>query len=159
MKEIKLTKGYFAIVDDCDFEEINKHKWTATKNGTKVYAISTRGGAGRAYMHRIISRAEKGQIVDHKNGDSLDNRRKNLRFCDKSKNGANSFKCKRKTNSIYKGVHWHKKNKKWRSTITVNGKTISLGCYFSEKQASQAYIKAAKGYFGEFARLSSRINK
>lgn len=96
---------------------------------------------------------EDGFWVDHINGDTLDNRRSNLRLCTVSGNNHNRMKSKNNT-SGYKGVSWLKQNQKWRAYIKVNSKDKHLGCYLDKEDAARAYDKAAKEYFGEFARLN-----
>lgn len=154
---LKLTKGKFCLIDSSDFVWIDKYKWSLTKNGTKFYAVRNEKG-NRIYLHREVFGAKKGELVDHVNNDSLDNRRKNLRLSDRSKNASNSFKTKNKKSSKFKGVHWHSQIGRWRACIHKNGKKISLGCYSTEKKAAKAYYSAARRLFREFARLSARCD-
>ena len=104
-------------------------------------------------MHRVILKAKKGQYVDHRDRDGLNNQRYNIRICTNTQNLQNSKKQKG-TTSKYKGVYLFSKNKKWVSSITVNGKAYYLGCFKIEKEAAIAYNKAAKKHFKEFARLN-----
>lgn len=91
--------------------------------------------------------------IDHKNGNGLDNRLKNLRIATESENSRNQNK--RRTNkSGFKGVSWGTRDNKWRSYITINGKFKSLGYYSSKEDAAKAYDKAAIKYFGEFAKTN-----
>ena len=121
---------------------------------SKYYVIAI---TGKQYnLHRLayyyitgIDPTEK--EVDHKNGNSLDNRFENLRLATGADNIKNQKK--RKTNtSGFKGVSWDKKNKKWRARIQVNNKLIHLGCYNNKFYAALVYARAAKHYFGEFRR-------
>lgn len=93
------------------------------------------------------------QQLDHINGIRDDNRIENLRKCSQSENTRNR-PGDSNTSSKYKGVHWHKNNKRWRTTINYDGKRISLGCFSSEKEAAKAYDTKAKELYGEFARLN-----
>lgn len=148
MKKIKLTKGYFTIVDDLDFEKVSKWKWSATKNGTKIYAVRNDMGR-RIYLHRLIFGST--ELVDHIDKNSLNNRRKNLRSANKQTNAINSDKMKTKTTSRFKGVHWAAQISRWRAKLSVNGKNISLGCFSSEEEAADAYKNATKKLYGSFA--------
>ncbi len=88
MIHITLTKGRYAIIDDADYYQVSKFKWSYTQNGSNGYAIHA-SSVGRFYLHRFLMNAGKGDLIDHINGDSLDNRRCNLRFCDKTVNNRN----------------------------------------------------------------------
>jgi len=94
MKEIKLTQGKFAIVDDADYNWLNQWKWYAKicSNGKRIYVARFQRINGKPttiYMHRIITNCPEDKEVDHINGDSLDNRRKNLRIVTRSENSNN----------------------------------------------------------------------
>lgn len=148
MKSINLTKEKFTLVDDSDFHYLNMFKW--------CYAI--RGGAlkakgGREYMHRLILGAKKGQIVDHIDGDNLNNQRHNLRFANKSQNAANRGLDKNNT-SGYKGVSLDKRYGTYRAYIAVSGKYLHLGTFATKQEAAAAYNAAAVLYFKEFAWLN-----
>lgn len=160
MKKIKLSQEEFSLVDDEDFECLNKFKWSISRWSGLEYAVrrlhlGTFNGVERGKMirmHRIIMSASDSDKIDHINGNGLDNRRCNLRVCTQSQN----IKNQRKTRgtSKYKGVHWHKPNKKWVVQIKLNGIGRYVGCFISEIQAAKAYNKAAKKLHGEFARLN-----
>lgn len=160
MKTIKLSKGMFAMVDDADFDDVNRHRWhvlmapgvaracrTYKRNGTKIHV----------YMHRQIIGALPGQIVDHANHDGLDNRRSNLRLCSKADNARNGYRRIRGKTAKFKGVCITSRRhtpSPWRATITVNGRQKSLGNYKTQDEAALAYDAAARSYFGEFANLN-----
>lgn len=160
MKKILLTKNQFAIVDDEDFEEVNKHKWCSsfsiyTKCYVAIRVLPKKDNDKKQMllMHRFILNAPKEFMVDHINHNSLDNRKINLRLCTNSQNQMNVLKHK-KSLSGYKGVSLNKKNMKWISKIVINKKTINLG-YFTDKiEAAKAYNEKAKELFGEFAYLN-----
>jgi hypothetical protein len=90
-----------------------------------------------------------GEMIDHEDRDSTNDKIKNLRLCDKSKNAANGRKHK-DGKSGYKGVSWLKSHKKWHASICIKGKRKFLGYYDDPEEAHQAYLKAAKESFGEF---------
>ena len=157
MKKILLTQGKFAIVDDADFSELSKHKWCVNNNG---YAIRTlwfgaehRPKQRHLLMHRIIAGAKGGQLVDHENGDKLDNRRRNLRISNKSLNGCNRGIPRHNTTG-YKGVVKHSQSNGWVAQITVGGKNLYIGHFPHPQLAALAYNNAAKAAFGEFAQLN-----
>lgn len=151
MKTIPLTQGKFAIVDDEDYERINKHKWYALNCHGYWYAIRNVGkfpNRGHIYMHREILNVPSGFDTDHRNHCGLDNRKLNIRSCVKAQNNRNR---KRQSGiSKYKGVSWKKQNKKWVAQIGGSPR-IHLGYYKNEIEAAQAYNKKAKELFGEFA--------
>lgn len=162
MKQIPLTQGQFALVDDEDYDELSKHNWSAVfpKNSVTYYAIRSDLSSGKkktVQMHRLILGAiGKPGFVDHKDGNGLNNQRSNIRLCTPSQNSQNK---KKDSNCLsqFKGVH-PMKNGKFRATIRIGGKSKSLGVYQNEESAAIAYDNAAKEYFGEFARLNFAEN-
>lgn len=155
---ISLTQGFFALVDDDDYEALSKFKWNAspTHSGTFYAARGAKKNNGKyatVLMHRIINKTPKGILTDHINGDTLDNQKTNLRNVTYQQNRQNS-KSKRGGYSKYKGVTWHKRDKCWTTKIVVNGEIINLGNFQNEEMASDAYNKAADQYFGEYARTT-----
>jgi hypothetical protein len=100
----------------------------------------------------VLTNAPSGVIIDHKNGNGLDNRQSNLRFCDYKQNNHNS-KMRSDNTSGKKGVTWSKAHQRWRVKIKAHGKHIHLGLFTNLDEASAAYECAAERYFGEFARF------
>jgi hypothetical protein len=145
VKEIQLTQGRIAFVDDEDYERLIQWKWRYER-----YAICEVNGRVTK-MHRLILDAPEGVEVDHCNNNKLDNRKANLRLATRSLNEANKPK-RSGTVSHYKGVTWH--SSKWRAKIKRNGETHYLGHYDSEIDAAKAYDRAAREAFGEYARLN-----
>jgi len=157
MPYIELTKGYRAYVDEDDFDFLSQRSWYAQEYTCgKVYAcsyfarrIGNRGNpAESGYMHRLITQAPKGLLVDHIDGDGLNNGKKNLRLCTYSQNRVNSGK--RGVSSQYKGVDWNKKQRKWRAIAN----NVYQGAFDSEIEAAKAYDVAALKFWGEFAALN-----
>ena len=105
------------------------------------------------YLHRIIACAGAGQIVDHIDGDSLNNQRANLRFASTAENIRNS-KLNINSSSGFKGVAWHKGAGKWVAYITQNGRRIHLGTFPDKGDAIAAAVRARDELHGAFARHS-----
>ncbi len=147
---LPLTRGKFALVDVDDFEKASAAGgWMAVWNGCKYYAIDSRVG----YLHRYILTAPDGLGVDHRNLDSLNCRRHNLRLATAAQNSANLPKQRRRaTTSRFKGVNLH--GGKWEARIANQGRRRHLGCFDSEVDAALAYDAAARELHGEFARLN-----
>ena len=97
--------------------------------------------------------APKGMVVDHIDGNGLNNRKSNLRICTKAQNVHNS-RPRTNTSSKYKGVFWNKANKKWSATIHKGDKWTYIGGFDDEKEAARAYDRKAAEFFGEFAYLN-----
>lgn len=157
MEKIPLTQGKFATVDDIDYEFLIKWKWYfhcyAVRNSHKSDGFDK---LIKIFMHREILIRKLGhsdfQETDHKNHNKLDNRRGNLRPASRSQNQGN-----RKIQqgvSKFKGVHWYKDRKKWQAQIKFEGKRKHLGYFTDEIEAVEAYNRAAKKLFGEFAYLN-----
>lgn len=145
------------LVDDEDYEELNKYEWylmSIYHTKSKIFYARRYGNDNAILMHRVVlglqSSKEHG---DHVDGNGLNNQKYNLRSSTHSQNQANS---KKKPNSFseYKGVVKREKRRKFQSEIRVGGKKINLGNFTDEQQAALAYNKAAIRYFGEFAKLN-----
>ena len=158
MKKIELTQGHVALVDDADFERISQFKWRALidHRRNKVYAVRRTQGSHSTrksvYMHReILGITDPTIKVDHNNGSGLDNQRGNLCGCTTAQNGMNTTKRDGWSSSRYKGVSWHKRDKKFYAAIKLNGKSKHLGTFIDEREAAGAYDAAAREHFGDFA--------
>ncbi|MCH4007806.1 MAG: HNH endonuclease [Eubacterium sp.] len=155
MKRIQLTRGAEAIVDDEDYERLTRRKWAFNPEGVG-YAVrkgsKRRGEPRTVQMHREVMHAPDGSVIDHINGNGLDNRKKNLRYASTQQNAFN----KRKTNipctSSYKGVFMRTGNNKWTARIRYNGRRVELGKYTDEKVAASVYNFASRIFFGEYRR-------
>ncbi len=159
MKEIKLTRGFVALVDDEDFEALSKYKWHAAKSGTRQIraqrSVFVFGAMPiNILMHRQIMGITGCKIlVDHKDGNALNNQKSNLRICTHKQNNQNK-QIPINNTSGFKGVSFHQETKKWRVRIKLGGKITSLGLFHDKKEAALAYNAAAIKYFGEFAWLN-----
>ncbi len=151
MKEIPLTQGKVALVDDQDFDWLNQWKWCLKSTGYAVRQIGPAGKRKNIYMHRLIlGLTLKNQHSDHINGYRLDNQRSNLRSATPAENARN--KGMLPTNkSGYKGAYKRKGKEKWVSRINVGKKTIYLGFFNSPQEAHAAYCEGAKKIHGKFA--------
>ena len=152
MKEILLPQNKVAIIDDEDYELVSQYKWYPRKSGRNFYA----GTNIPLRLHTLIMGKKQGFEIDHINHDGLDNRRCNLRHVTRSQNRHNC-RSRLNTSSIYKGVCWHKRDKRWVAAITDNRIRYHLGSYTSEQEAALVYNKEAIKRFGEFAYIN-KIN-
>jgi hypothetical protein len=157
-RRIYLGEGDFTIVDQEDYGQIGKFKWSVVGTGRNLYAIrNVKVGPKLTKirrLHREIMDAPKGLLIDHRNGDGLDNRRDNLRLATHSQNQCNKRKTGSKTSSRFRGVYFDKRRVQWQGYIRYNGKRMYLGCFKSEIEAGKAYDRAAREYHKEFARLN-----
>lgn len=164
MKLIKMSNGKTVKVDDADFSELSKYTWSEKErsDGKGSYAIRWWKSASdskwhRTRMHVQIMQPPKGFIVDHRDGDGLNNTRSNLRVATQRQNAQNSKPAERKKSTPYKGVSYalvHKRDtltKPWRARIRVEGKLINIGHYKTAEEAAAAYDEAALRHFGEYA--------
>lgn len=159
-KQIELTQGRVAIVDDEDFERLSQWKWRYLSAPNKRTGYAVRSAPRKTklkprsavLMHRDIIDAPRDTDVDHINSNNLDNRRRNLRLCTGTQNNGNQQKYR--GSSRYKGVSWHKNNQKWEADIQFEYKCFFLGLFDDEESAAQTYNEAALQHFGDFARLN-----
>ena len=137
--------GLFAKVSDEDYDWLMQYKWSASKSGGNFYA--TTSTSKRIPMHRMILGLTNPKIKgDHKDRDTLNNQRSNLRKATNSQNQMNKKPCGK---SKYLGVSWHKT--KWKASISIAGKTMHIGLFDSEIDAALAYDNVARKAHGEFA--------
>ena len=157
MVEIPLTKGKIALIDDEDYEKVNKHRWHyfIKDNRTTGYAYTNITINGKHFcmgMHRFILNLSDCLHIDHVNSNGLDNRKENLRVCSRSQNRANSI-LNKNNSSGFRGVYISLG--KWVASIRVNNKSIYLGTYQDKINAAIAYNNAAMKHFREFAKINS----
>jgi hypothetical protein len=175
MKEIQLTKGYVALVDDEDYDYLSQHKWRAHVCKRTVYAVrlvtegaipgKTRKGKlaekpkrNAVLMHRsVMDDPSKDLQIDHIDHNGLNNQKSNLRLCSRAGNMQNTRKAINKKTSPYKGVTWNKQKSKFTAQIRINGKMQYLGPYLNDTDAALAYNEAAKKHYGEFASLNQIV--
>lgn len=156
MKEITISQGKTVIVDDEDYARLAIHRWSCRGTGYAIRGFRKNGTIQYLKMHHaVVGKPPKSYVVDHINGNRLDNRKCNLRFVTNQQNLFNRQKIvKENSSSHYKGVSRMPGRNKWRSRIMISGKEEHLGCYSSEREAALAYNKAAIEYHGEYANLN-----
>jgi hypothetical protein len=156
-RKIYLGEGEFTIVEPPDYYVYGKYKYILSIDGDNLYAIlAMKIGPKKTKivsLHREIMNAPKGILVDHQNGNGLDNRRVNLRLATYSQNNINRPK-KANTSSKYRGVCFEKSCQEWGAFMRINGRQTRLGRFKNEIDAAKAYDKAARKYHKEFARLN-----
>lgn len=153
MAVIEMTNapGLLAQLDDADHGYFSQWTWYVDSKG---YAKRDIQVAGRKYprkLHRLVADAPDGVIVDHINGDKLDNRRENLRLVTPRQNCLNRSANKGRK---YKGVYKNHKAATYTARINADGKSRYLGSFRDPIDAAKAYDEAAKEYFGDYARLN-----
>lgn len=156
MKEIQLTQGKTARVDDDIYEHLIQWKWFANKRRGAWYAVRNEHNSRPAktvYMHRQITNSPPEMDVDHIDGDGLNNTKENLRICTTSQNIINSRKQLNRSTK-FKGVTFDKQTNKFKAQIGVNQKNIHLGRFDSQEEAARTYDDAARKYFGDFAKTN-----
>lgn len=160
MKNITLTNGKKAIIDDVDFAWLSQLRWNESRDSKNTsYARATikrNGWSKRVSMHRLILDAKDGECVDHINGDGLDNRRENIRICSKAEN--NRWRKPHGKTSRYKGVSWRARDSRWLMQIHIPGsakkRITELFPSDQEENAARRHDYWAKKFHKEFAFLN-----
>lgn len=149
MKTLLLAgnENYVSIIDDED-SWVFQYNWWAWEFKGCVYAGTTIQKR-KVKLQNLLLPSKPGFLVDHKNRNTLDNRRENLRYATKSQNNANSFRPR--TLSGFRGVYPQPQSKNWYAAITYAGKRLYIGTYSSKEEAARAYDEIAVEKFGEFA--------
>lgn len=167
--KIKLTQGFYAVIDKEDLDKVSKFNWFAVKSRRAIYAATHGENRETIKMHRVIMGLTESKLIcDHIDHDGLNNRKQNLRVCTNSENVKNTTS-RKNTSSKYLGVCYrpvrkrklkngdysiNEYTKKWVSQIQCNGKKFFIGRFLEEEQAAIAYNKIAFEKFGEFANLN-----
>ena len=145
----------YALIDKEDISLISRHKWSLDKNNYVGTIISDNQ---KIYLHRLIMNPDNNELIDHKNLNTLDNRKNNLRICNKQQNQCNQ-KNHKKTKSGIKGVFWNKRDNKWYAEIRHNNKKIWLGSSYNIEEMIQLRKQAEIKYQGEFRYKGEKNNE
>lgn len=151
---VPLTQGQTAIVDAAAYGRVSQFNWYAHLRDGHFYAERAVRRSGRRIgvrLHSFILKTSQGEIVDHANGDTLDNRKSNLRTCAVWQNTCNQRK-RSGTSSKFKGVCRAKRGRGWTASVCIAKKKLHLGSFGCEIDAARAYDRGALEHFGEFAR-------
>jgi HNH endonuclease/AP2 domain len=151
MKEVPLTRGKVALVDDEDFERVAAYKWCYMTVGYAARSVVEGKKRRLVYLHRFILRPEKGAHIDHIDGNKLNNQRNNLRTCTHQQNMRNRTNHRNNT-SGHKGVAFDKSTGIWKAYINIDGKTVHLGRFPTAELAAEYRNGVAEKVFGEFNR-------
>jgi hypothetical protein len=147
---IKTRKGGRILIDPSDFGLVGGYTWTVKRSGRHQYAVTWISGH-LVRMHRLIMAPDRKFVIDHINGNGLDNRRKNLRICLNAENCRNQ---RLRVGVKFKGVNYVARVKRFRAYVTLNRKQTHLGYFERAIDAAKAYNKKARELHGEYARLN-----
>lgn len=148
----EIKPGVFTLIDQQDLHLVEGHKWFFESK--RVYRREYKDGKSKSFsLHRVIMNPPPDMVVDHIDGNPLNNTRENLRICTMTENNYNRFPNKNST-SQFKGVHWEPIRGKWIASIRLNKKQKAIGTYADEHEAAHAYNKQAIIHHGEFAKLN-----
>jgi len=157
MKIIRLAHGKKTVVDDHIYPLVKDYKWYPHKSSTNNYYARATIKGKKVLLHRLITECKKEFVIDHINGNGLDNRKKNLRMCLQKENMRNQKTNSRNT-SGYKGVYYRKDRKKWTAQIRVNKRHKFLGYFDNKIDAAKSYNRASILYHKEFSKLNNVSN-
>jgi hypothetical protein len=147
---LSLPGGLSVLVDEQDAEWLSRYRWRAIRIRHTWYAVRA-DSDGLVYMHREILDAPAGLIVDHRDGNGLNNTRANLRLVTARENAINAAK-RAGCSSRHRGVDWCKSMRAWRVRVWPDGREQLVGYYTTEEEAAEARRRAAVTVYGEFAR-------
>jgi len=151
--EIHLINSLLTVqVDDADYPAISVHSWALARKRDKLYAVARINGRG-VYLHRLIMGAPMFRVVDHIDGDGLNNRRSNLRICTRSQNMGNS-RAHRDRSGEFKGVYYERDSGRYVAQICCRHRRTKIGRFPTPLDAARAYDAAAREAFGEFAKTN-----
>lgn len=150
--KILLTQDLYSIIDLDDFEKVKLYKWFAHKNKNSVYVETNMIKNGKyttVKLHRFLMNCPFDKIIDHIDGNGLNNCKSNLRICNHSQNNMNK-RIPITNTSGFKGVSYYKKTNNWTSQLMIKKKTLYFGRFIEPEEAYLVYLLACIFYFGEF---------
>jgi hypothetical protein len=156
---VMLPNSEPAIIDAADAHLAEGQPWRLNRSGYVAYCrhtpwVNGKRTSGWIFLHRVIAGTPDGLTTDHADGDTLNNRRANLRIVTNSQNAKNKRTRGRAKTSRYKGVNWYAARGQWTARVTSDYRGYHLGYFDSEEQAARAYDEAAKRHHGEYAALN-----
>ncbi|WP_420732156.1 HNH endonuclease [Hwanghaeella sp. 1Z406] len=148
------SDGKPILVDRADHARLNQYRWfpAGTNNGYAGRSVTRNGKSRVCYMHREVMAPAPGLVVDHANGDTLDNRRSNLRICTRAENSANRTVCLNHTGFL--GIGFDPAQGRYQAAVTQNGSRFRGPWRLTAQEAAKDYDCLARGVHGEFARLN-----
>lgn len=146
---VPVRNAGFAIIDDADAHRITRLRWAYATRGMSLSYVQTSTRPVRLMHQVVLGDPPVGQVIDHINGNTFDNRRSNLRFCSQGDNAKN-----RVGRDGFKGVRHRPQSDNWQARITVNYREMHLGVFQTADEAARAYDDAARLHYGEFARTN-----
>lgn len=146
MRKLPLSQGKVALIDNEDYKRSKQYKWFFSTTGYAVRSTHNGKKGGTVYLHRYLLNAPRDKVVDHINGNKLDNRRSNLRLVTATDNKRNRVTARSKSGQV--GVYWSKQNKKWNAQIGIDGKSKSLGFFDDLEKAVECRVAAEWQYWG-----------
>lgn len=151
--QIKMAHGLVALIDKNDVGLVQAYNWHAHtikgSNYVRCHGGMQDGRPLKIYLHRLLLNPSGGQVIDHVDGDGLNNQRSNLRTATVGQNSKNR-RLNKNNSSGFKGVHWNKQRGKWQAQIKVNYEMVYLGLHETIEDAKEAYKSASLNLHGAF---------
>lgn len=155
--DLPVRGGMVVLVDEADAPLVHAHTWRAVRDGQTHYArcrvYVSKNKWTLISLHRLIAGAQPGQIVDHANGNGLDNRRRNLRVCTIQQNAAHRIR-QRRGKTGFRGVYLDPTTGQFRARVFHDNRRQSLGRFATAEEAARAYDEACQRLNGDFAVLN-----
>lgn len=153
---IELTQNQWAKIDSEDLEKVMEINWYTATRGRSSHQGYAKGRKGRReiFLHHWVVPRKPGYHTDHRNGDTYDNRKFNLRYVLPQDSALNKG-CYKTSSTKVKGVYRYGNRKKFRAKISYRGRRRHLGCFATVEEAKEAYDKAAEKLYGEFRRTDA----
>lgn len=152
MKQLPLSNGQFALVDDADYDELVQFKWQVSRGYVVRSTPRVNGKQGQEKLHRRLLGLVPGDGVlgDHRDRNKLNNQRRNLRAATVSQNVQNAG-LRSDNRAGFKGVTWRPDNGKWQAQLNIGGRNRHLGYFDDPVLAHEFRCLAADMCHGEFS--------